>query len=162
MSIAAPVIRPAIPSDVPLVLSLIRELAAYEKLEHEVVATEADLERALFGERAVAEAVIAEVGGEPAAYALFFPNFSTFLGKPGLYLEDLYVRPAFRGRGIGRALLQHLAGLAVARGWGRMDWAVLDWNTPAIGFYERLGARILPDWRTCRITGEALEALARL
>lgn len=161
MSTAAPVIRPATPHDVPLVLSLIRELAAYEKLEHEVVATDADLAEALFGERAVAEAVIADVAGEPAAYALFFPNFSTFLGKPGLYLEDLYVRPAFRGRGIGRALLQHLAGIAVARGWGRMDWAVLAWNTPAIGFYERLGARILPDWRTCRITGEALARLAR-
>lgn len=161
MSTAASVIRPATPADVPLILTLIRELAAYEKLEHEVVATEAGLADALFGARPVAEALIADVDGEPAAYALFFPNFSTFLGKPGLYLEDLYVRPAFRGRGIGRALLRHLAGIAVARGWGRMDWAVLDWNAPAIGFYERMGARILPDWRTCRLTGEALERLAR-
>jgi len=161
VSTAASVIRPATPADVPLILTLIRELAAYEKLEHEVVATEAGLADALFGARPVAEALIADVDGEPAAYALFFPNFSTFLGKPGLYLEDLYVRPAFRGRGIGRALLRHLAGIAVARGWGRMDWAVLDWNAPAIGFYERMGARILPDWRTCRLTGEALERLAR-
>lgn len=154
-------IRPATPADVPALLQFIRELAAYERLEHEVVATEAAIGGALFGARPVAEAAIAEAGGEPAGYALFFPNFSTFLGKPGLYLEDLYVRPAFRGRGIGRMLLRHLAGLAIARGWGRMDWTVLAWNTPAIGFYERLGAHILPDWRTCRVTGRALEELAR-
>jgi GNAT superfamily N-acetyltransferase len=153
-------IRPATPADVPAILQFIRELAAYERLEHEVVATEGALAGALFGERPVAEAALADCDGEPAGYALFFPNFSTFLGKPGLYLEDLYVRPAFRGRGIGRLLLRHLAGLAVARGWGRMDWTVLAWNTPAIGFYERLGAHILPDWRTCRITGRALEELA--
>lgn len=144
----------------PQILRFIRELAAYEKLEHQVVATESQLAEHLFGPRPVAEVVLAEADGRPVGFALFFPNFSTFLGRPGLYLEDLYVSPEYRGRGVGRRLLQHLAQLALARGWGRMDWSVLDWNEPAVGFYQRLGAAVMPDWRTCRLTGEALAHLA--
>lgn len=144
----------------PQILRFIRELAAYEKLEHQVVATESQLAEHLFGPRPVAEVVLAEADGRPVGFALFFPNFSTFLGRPGLYLEDLYVSPEYRGRGVGRQLLQHLAQLALARGWGRMDWSVLDWNEPAVGFYQRLGAAVMPDWRTCRLTGEALAHLA--
>lgn len=153
-------LRPATPADVPLILGFIRELAAYERLEHQVVATEALLAEHLFGPRPAAEVVIAEVNGAAVGFALFFLNFSTFLGRPGLFLEDLYVQPHARGLGIGNALLRHLAGLAVSRGCGRMDWNVLDWNAPAIGFYTKLGADILPDWRTCRLTGEALKRLA--
>jgi GNAT superfamily N-acetyltransferase len=155
-----PTLRPATPSDVPHILGFIRELAAYEKLEHQVVATEAQLAAHLFGPRPAAEVVLAEIDGRPVGFALFFHNFSTFLGRPGLFLEDLYVQPHARGHGIGRALLTHLAGLAVARGCGRMDWNVLDWNEPAIGFYQKLGAEVLPDWRTCRVTGDALSRLA--
>jgi GNAT superfamily N-acetyltransferase len=154
-------LRPATPSDVPAILGFIRELAAYEKLEHQVVATEPLLAEHLFGPRPAAEVVIAEHGGRAVGFALFFRNFSTFLGRPGLFLEDLYVQPHARGLGIGRALLRHLAGLAVERGCGRLDWNVLDWNAPAIGFYQKLGAEVLPDWRTCRVAGEALKALAR-
>ncbi len=153
-------LRPASVTDVPTILGFIKELAAYEKLEHQVVATEALLHEHLFGNRPAAEVVIAELDGRPVGFALYFQNFSTFLGCPGVYLEDLYVQPQARGRGIGKALLVHLARLAVARGAGRFDWNVLDWNEPAIAFYKRLGAQVLPDWRTCRVTGEALEALA--
>jgi GNAT superfamily N-acetyltransferase len=153
-------LRPATPKDVPAILGFIRELAAYEKLEHQVVATVPELSRHLFGERPAAEVVIAELDGVPVGFALFFQNFSTFLGRPGMFLEDLYVQPHARGLGIGRALLRHLAGLAVERGCGRLDWNVLDWNAPAIGFYQKLGAEVLPDWRTCRLTGEALKSLA--
>lgn len=155
------VIRPATPADVPLILSFIRELAVYEKLEHEVIATEEDLRAALFGERPVVEAVIASLDAEPVGYALFFPNFSTFLAKPGLYLEDLYVRPAARGAGIGRELLEYLARLAVDRGWGRMEWTVLNWNEPAIGFYRKLGAKPLTEWTIFRVTRNALQKLGR-
>ena len=155
------VIRPATPADVPLILSFIRELAVYEKLEHEVSATEEDLRAALFGERPVVEAVIASLDAEPVGYALFFPNFSTFLAKPGLYLEDLYVRPAARGAGIGRELLEYLARLAVDRGWGRMEWTVLNWNEPAIGFYRKLGAKPLTEWTIFRVTRNALQKLGR-
>ncbi len=158
-------LRPAAPQDLPALVGLIRELAAFEQLEHLVETTEEGLRPHLFGERPVAEAVVAELDGVPGrpvvAFALFFTNFSTFLGKPGLYLEDLYVQPAHRGTGLGRALLQHLAALAVARGCGRFEWSVLDWNERAIRFYEGMGATVMPDWRICRVTGPALEALGR-
>jgi GNAT superfamily N-acetyltransferase len=153
-------IRPAVPDDVPLIVTFIHELAEYEKLAHEVVTTEADMHAALFGPRPVIEAVIASVDGEPAGYALFFPNFSTFLGKPGLYLEDLYVRPAARGVGAGRRLLEHLARIACDRGWGRFEWSVLDWNEPSIAFYKKLGASAMDDWTVFRISGENLRRLA--
>jgi GNAT superfamily N-acetyltransferase len=153
-------INAASPADVPLILSLISELAEYEKLSHEAVATEASLHDSLFGAKPGAEAVVAWLDGEPAGFALFFHNFSTFLGRRGLYLEDLFVRPSFRGRAIGKALLIHLAALAVERGCGRFQWQVLDWNKPARDFYERLGAKADPSWIGYRITGEALEQLA--
>jgi len=153
-------IRAAAPADVPLILTLIRELAEYEKLADQVSATEADLKTALFGARTHAECVIAELGGKPAGFALFFHNFSTFLAKPGIYLEDLYVKPELRGKGVGRALLAHLASLALRRGCGRFEWAVLDWNEPAIGFYKSLGAKMMEDWKINRLTGKALEKLA--
>jgi GNAT superfamily N-acetyltransferase len=153
-------IRTATAADVPVILAFIRELAAYEQLEHQVVASEALLQQHLFGERPVAEALLAETSERPEGFALFFPNFSTFLGRPGIYLEDLYVREGARGRGIGKALLSRLAGTALERGWGRVEWAVLDWNAPAIGFYKGLGASVLDDWRICRITGDALVQLA--
>jgi GNAT superfamily N-acetyltransferase len=153
-------ITAASPADVPLILSLISELAEYEKLSHEAIATEASLQESLFGAKPGAEAVIARVDGEPAGFALFFHNFSTFLGRRGLYLEDLFVRPSFRGRAIGKSLLIHLAALALERGCGRFEWQVLDWNTPAREFYERLGAKANPVWINYRMTGEALERLA--
>ncbi|MGH8354935.1 MAG: GNAT family N-acetyltransferase [Pseudomonas sp.] len=153
-------LRPARRQDVPLILGFIRELAEYEKLSHQVVADEAQLAANLFGPRPYAEVLIGEVDGEPAGFALFFHNFSTFLGQPGIYLEDLYVRPAVRGSGLGRALLVELARLAVSRGCGRLEWAVLDWNEPAIGFYRRLGARPQDDWTGYRLSGAALTALA--
>ena len=156
----AATIRPATPADVPLVLRLIRELADYEKLAHEVTATEADLHESLFGPRPIIEVLIAEADGDVSGYALFFHNYSTFLCQRGLYLEDLFVRPPFRGRGIGKSLLSHLAKLAVDRGCLRFEWAVLDWNEPAIGFYRSLGARPLEDWTVFRVTGEALQRLA--
>jgi GNAT superfamily N-acetyltransferase len=153
-------VRSATPADVPVILALIRELAVYEKLEHLVGAKEEDLHTALFAERSVIEALIASLDDEPVGFALFFPNFSTFLGKPGLYLEDLYVRPEARGAGLGRMLLEHLAGLAVDRGWGRMEWSVLDWNQPAIEFYKKMGATPMDEWTTFRVTGGALRKLA--
>ncbi|MDB6115374.1 MAG: family N-acetyltransferase [Lacunisphaera sp.] len=153
-------IRSATAADVPLILSFIRDLAIYEKLLHEVVATEESLERTLFGQPPAAHVVIAEVGGQPAGFALYFFNYSTFLAKPGLYLEDLFVKPEFRGAGTGKALLLHLAKLANARGCGRMEWSVLDWNEPAKGFYRKLGAVPLEDWRIMRLTGLALAQYA--
>jgi GNAT superfamily N-acetyltransferase len=153
-------IAQATPGDVPAILDMIRGLAAYEGLSQLCIATERDLADALFGPHPAAEAVLGRENAEPAGFALFFYNFSTFLGRKGLYLEDLFVRPPFRGRGYGRALLVHLARLAVERGCGRFEWAVLDWNEPAIGFYRSLGATILPDWRVTRVTGDALVALA--
>ncbi|HVU22862.1 MAG TPA: GNAT family N-acetyltransferase [Opitutus sp.] len=149
-------IRSATPADVPLILAFIRGLADYEKLSHEVEATEEKLRATLFGEKPAAECVLAFAGGAPAGFAIFFTNYSTFLAKPGLYLEDLFVKPEFRGRGLGKALLLYLAKLANARGCGRMEWAVLDWNQPAIDFYESLGARRLREWQICRLTGPAL------
>jgi GNAT superfamily N-acetyltransferase len=139
---------------------MIRALAEYEQLSHLCVATEADLSRALFSEKPNVEVVLGWAGVEPAAFALFFHNFSTFLGRAGLYLEDLFVRPAFRRRGYGRALLVYLARLAVERRCGRFEWAVLDWNAEAIAFYQSLGGTVLPDWRISRVTGPALSALA--
>jgi GNAT superfamily N-acetyltransferase len=153
-------ITPATLADVPLVLCFIRELAEYERLSHAVTATEELLAEQLFGEPRGAEAIVAREGSEPVGFALFFHNFSTFVGRRGLYLEDLFVRPGHRGRGVGRALLQHLAALAVARGCGRFEWAVLDWNQPAIRFYRSLGARPMDDWTTFRLDGEALVRLA--
>ncbi len=154
-------IRPATSADVPLIRALIGELADYEKLRHEVVATEAALAAALFGERPAAEVLIAEVGPDQAGFALFFTSFSTFLGKPGIYLEDLFVRPAFRGQGVGRALLSKLAHLAAGRGCGRLEWSVLDWNHPAIGFYESLGAKPQNEWTVYRLSGPALTELGQ-
>jgi GNAT superfamily N-acetyltransferase len=154
-------IRDAVESDLPLIASLIRELADYEQLLTEVRLTEDGLRDALFGTRRYAEVAIAEVGpDEPAGFALFFHNFSTFLGRPGIYLEDLFVRPQYRSAGIGKALLRHLARLAVERSCGRLEWAVLDWNAPAIGFYLGLGARPAAGWSVYRLEGEALERLA--
>ena len=153
-------IRPATPPDVPLIIAFLNELATYEKLAHEVVATEADMHAALFGERPVIETVIGSLDGEPVGYALYFPTFSTFLGKPGLYLEDLYVRPAARGFGVGRKMLEHLARITVERGWGRLEWSVLDWNEPSIAFYKKMGAKPMDEWTVFRLTGEALEKLA--
>ena len=153
-------VREASEEDVPLILSFIRELAEYEKLSREVVATEEGLRESLFGERRYAEVLIAEHDGSPAGFALFFHNFSTFLGKPGIYLEDLYVNPVFRGTGIGKKLLVHLASLAKRRGCGRLEWWVLDWNEPAIGFYESLDATAMDDWTVYRLAGKALEDLA--
>jgi GNAT superfamily N-acetyltransferase len=153
-------IAPATPHDVPLMLSLITALAEYEKLRHEVIATEQSLGTALFGPKPSAEAVIARFEGSPAGFALFFHNFSTFVGKHGLYLEDLFVLPQFRGRAIGKALLRHLAALAVERDCGRFEWAVLDWNRPARDFYESLGAEAKSDWIIHRVSGAALQQLA--
>ena len=147
-------------ADVPLIAELIRGLAKYERLEDEVTMTEAKLDRALFGERAYAETLIAEDGGGAVGFALFFHNFSTFLAQPGIYLEDLFVLPEHRGEGVGKALLEKLAQLAVERECGRLEWAVLDWNKSAIGFYERLGAKPNSEWTVYRLTGEYLRALA--
>ena len=154
-------IAPAHPDDVPAIHGMIRELAEYEKLSDLVVSTEADVARALFGDAPAVEVVLGRADGIPVAFALYFHNFSTFLGRRGLYLEDLFVRPAFRRIGYGRALLVHLARLARERGCGRFEWAVLDWNVSAIAFYESLGATLLHDWRVTRVAGSALEALAQ-
>jgi GNAT superfamily N-acetyltransferase len=153
-------IRPATPADVGAIHAMIRALAEYERLAHLCVATEADLAAALFGARPAAEVLIATRDAEAAAFALFFHNFSTFLGRPGLWLEDLYVRPEHRRRGCAQELLRALAAIARKRGCGRFEWAVLDWNAPAIDFYRALGATVLPDWRIVRVTGPALDALA--
>jgi GNAT superfamily N-acetyltransferase len=161
MSSSPATIRPASESDAPLVLRFIRELAEYERLLDHVTATEDGIRDALFGAQPAAEAFIAELDGEPVGFAVIFHNFSTFEGRRTLYLEDLYVRPSARGRGIGRQLLTHLAALARARGCPRLEWSVLDWNEPAIGFYRRLGAVPMDAWTVYRLHGEALEALAR-
>lgn len=153
-------IRPAVPADTPLILELIRALADYEKLLDRCVASEERLAATLFGPRAYAETLIAEWDGEPAGFALFFHNYSTFLARPGIYLEDLFVKPERRGKGIGKALLKRLAELAVERECGRVEWAVLTWNEPSIGFYKSLGAVPLDDWRVFRLTGDALATLA--
>jgi GNAT superfamily N-acetyltransferase len=153
-------IAPATRADVPAILEMIHGLAEFERLEHLCIATEIDIDCALFGAQALVEVVLAWEGATPAGFALFFHNFSTFLGRRGLYLEDLFVRPAFRRRGYGRALLVYLARLAVERGCGRFEWTVLDWNAPAIGFYQQLGAQVLPEWRITRVTGSALASLA--
>lgn len=156
-------ISPARPEDASIVLDLVRQLADYEKLSHLVVATEQMVRTELFGPRPVVECVVGWDGPDGSAqavgFALFFHNFSTFLARRGLYLEDLFIVPAARGRGYGKALMLHLARLAVQRGCGRFEWSVLDWNQPAIDFYRALGAEVLPDWRVCRVTGEALERL---
>lgn len=156
-------LRAATRADVPTILACIRALADYERLAHECVATEEQLARTLFptdGTAPAAHCVLAFVGDTPAGFALYFFNYSTFLARPGLYLEDLFVKPEFRGQGIGKALLLHLAQLANARGCGRMEWSVLDWNQPAIDFYESLGARRMKEWQICRLTGDALARYA--
>jgi hypothetical protein len=158
---AAYSLRPATPADLPALVGLIRELAEFEHLAHLMVATPESLRPHLFGPAPVAEAVVADVGGQTVAFALFFTNFSTFLGQPGLYLEDLYVQPAHRGSGLGKALLRHLGALAVQRGCGRFEWSVLDWNENAIRFYEGMGATVMPEWRICRVSGEGLAAFAQ-
>jgi GNAT superfamily N-acetyltransferase len=153
-------IRPATREDVPRVLEFIRDLARYERLEHEVTASEEELREALFGERRHAEVVFACSGGEPVGFALFFHNFSTFKGRPGIYLEDLFVRPEARGRGIGKLLLAHLARTAMERGCARLEWAVLDWNAPSIAFYRSVGAVPMDEWTIFRLTDDALASLA--
>jgi GNAT superfamily N-acetyltransferase len=156
---AAFALRFAEPRDLSAIVGLIRALAEFERLTHLLQVTPETLAPHLFGARPVAEALVAERAGEVVGFALFFTNFSTFLGKPGLYLEDLIVTPAERGRGIGRALLERLARIAVERDYGRFEWSVLDWNESAIRFYERMGASVMPDWRICRVTGDALRRL---
>lgn len=153
-------IRPAKPEDTAFILSLIRELAEFEKLLHEVVTTEEELKKQLFGPKAVPEVLIAEADGQGVGFALFFQSFSTFLGKPGIYLEDLYVKPEFRSKSIGLKLLQAIAKIAVERDCGRFEWSVLDWNERAISFYHRLGAKPQNEWTVQRLTGPALHALA--
>ena len=154
-------LRAARPGDLEAIVGLIRELADFERLTHLVEVTPDSLRPHLFGDKPVAEAWVAEHGGTVVAFALFFTNFSTFLGRPGLYLEDLYVQTSHRGQGIGTAFLQRLAALAVERGCGRFEWSVLDWNVNAIGLYEKMGATVMPEWRICRVTGAALQALGR-
>lgn len=153
-------IRPAQPGDIALILHLVRELAEFEREPQAVVATEDMLSDALFGDKRAAETVIAEHDSEPVGFALFFQNFSTWTGRPGMYLEDLYVTPSARGLGVGTALLRHLARIAVERGYGRFEWAVLDWNEPAIAFYRSMGAVGMGEWRIQRVSGEALQRLA--
>ena len=154
-------LRLATPDDVPAILECIRRLAEYARLAHECVATEALLRETLFGARPSAEVVLAFAGEEPAGFALWFQSYSTFLAKPGLYLEDLFVYPQHRGRGLGRQLLRYLARVAVERDYGRVEWSVLDWNVDAISFYRSIGAELLDDWRRCRLAGDAIPALAR-
>ncbi len=148
--------------DVGAIVQLIRDLAEFEQLTHLLQVTPEKLRPQLFGERPAAEAMVAERGGEVVAFALFFTNFSTFLAQPGLYLEDLYVKPEHRGAGIGRALLKRLAALAAERQYGRFEWSVLDWNENAIRFYQGMGATVMPEWRICRVTGDALQAMGEL
>ena len=154
-------IRRARPGEAGLVLSFVRELAEYEKLLHEMEATEADIDTALFGVNPQLFCEIAEWDGEPAGFALWFFNFPTFAGRRGIYLEDLFVRSAFRGKGIGKALLAYLATLCVENGWSRLQWTVLDWNTPSINFYKSLGAEMMEQWKLCKVTGAALSDLAK-
>ena len=151
-------LRAAEPRDTPAIVGLIHELAEFERLTHLVEVTPETLAPHLFGERPVVECLVSQMGDDVVAFALFFTNFSTFLGRPGLYLEDLYVQPAHRRKGLGRALLERLGALAVERGCGRFEWSVLDWNETAIRFYEGMGAAVLPDWRICRVSGERLQA----
>ena len=158
---ATPWLRAATPADVPALIALMRELAEFERLTHLFAATEALVHDALFGPRANAEALVAQAGDALVGYALYFHNFSTFVGRRGLYLEDLYVQPAWRGSGTGKALLQRLAALAVERQCGRFEWTVLDWNQHAIQFYEKMGATVLPDWRIVRVAGDALLTMAQ-
>jgi GNAT superfamily N-acetyltransferase len=160
MTLADFTLRAAEPRDVPAVVALITELAAFEQLTHLLDVDAQRLHPHLFGDKPVAECVVAEVGGVVVGFALFFTNFSTFRCKPGLYLEDLYVQPAHRHSGLGKALLRHLGALAVARGCARFEWTVLDWNADAIGFYQKMGAQVLPEWRICRVAGDALKAFA--
>jgi GNAT superfamily N-acetyltransferase len=155
------IIRRARLDEAGLVLTFVRELADYEKLLHEVEATETDIGDALFGDNPQLFCEIAEWDNEPVGFAVWFNNFSTFTGRPGIYLEDLFVRPAQRGKGIGKALLNHLARQCLANGWGRLQWAVLDWNTPSIAFYKSLGAEVLDEWKICHVDGPALAALAQ-
>jgi GNAT superfamily N-acetyltransferase len=154
-------LREATPADAEEIFRLVNALAEYERLTHEVTGSAGRLREHLFGPRRYAEVILADVDGRSVGFALFLHNYSTFRTAPGIYLEDLFVEPAHRGRGLGTALLQHVARVAVERGCARLDWAVLDWNAPAIGFYGRHGAAVLPDWRICRLTGEALARLAR-
>lgn len=154
-------VSPATLKDIPLILTFIRELAEYENLLHEVVADEAILEQSLFGPKSYAEVILAYEKDQPVGFALFFHNFSTFLGRPGIYLEDLYVRAAYRGKGYGKKLLAHLAQLAVERGCGRLEWWVLDWNEPSIAFYKNLGAQAMSDWTVYRLEGVVLNELAQ-
>jgi GNAT superfamily N-acetyltransferase len=160
MSIVRFRIEPATENDLPIILRFIKELAAYEKLAHEVTATEETLRTSLFGARPAAEVLIARADAEPAGFAVYFQTFSTFLGRPGVYLEDLYVSPAWRGRGLGRRLLAHVASVAVDRGCGRMEWSVLDWNNLALDVYRKIGARPMDEWTVQRLTGDALRDLA--
>lgn len=153
-------IRFATVNEVPLILSFIKDLAKYEKLQHEVTATEATLKETLFGETAHAEVLIGYLSNSPISFALFFHNFSTFLGKPGIYLEDLFVKPEVRGQGIGNKMISYLANLATERNCGRLEWSVLNWNETAIGFYKRLGAKPMDEWTGYRITGKELDILA--
>ncbi len=155
-----PIIRPCVESDSPALANLVRELAVYEKLEHHAQAVEGDFRTHLFGPQPAAEAILAEMAGEAVGFALFFTTFSTFRGQPGLYLEDLFVKPEYRGRGIGKQLIAAVARRAVERGCGRFEWAVLDWNAPAIAFYQSLGARAMDEWTTYRIDDKALALLA--
>jgi GNAT superfamily N-acetyltransferase len=154
-------LEPATQKDVPVILRFIKELAEYEKLSQEVVATEDTLRTSLFGARPAAEVVIAYASDEPVGFALYFQTFSTFLGRPGIYLEDLYVTPARRGQGVGRRLLAHVARVAIDRGYGRMEWSVLNWNEPALVVYRRIGARPMDEWTVQRLTGDALKSLAQ-
>ncbi len=154
-------IRPGTPEDVNVILGFIRGLAKYEKLEHQVSATEEKLRDTLFGERAFAETLIASMGAKPAGYSLFYHNYSTFLAKPGMYVEDVFVLPEYRRHGIGRALFKALAATALERDCGRLEWSVLDWNAPAIDFYQKLGAEVMPDWRKTMMTQPAMLELAR-
>ncbi|PSB03538.1 GNAT family N-acetyltransferase [Merismopedia glauca CCAP 1448/3] len=154
-------IRFAQPSDVPILLELIEELAEYEKLTHEVVATEEILHASLFGDKKVAEAILGYYQGKPVSFAVFFANMSTFLGRSGIYLEDLYVKPEMRGQGIGKAMLSSVAKLAAERNCGRLEWSVLDWNQPAIAFYQKLGAVPMSEWTVFRLTGQALTDLSQ-
>jgi GNAT superfamily N-acetyltransferase len=153
-------IRPAAEADAPLILSLIKELAEYERLAQEVVATKEDIRKSLFGERPFAEAIIGEYENNPISFALFFYNFSTFNGKPGIYLEDLYVKPAYRSMGFGRKMLVHIARLAKDRNCARFEWSVLNWNEPAIRTYEKLNAKPMKEWILYRLTGDALDSLS--